>query len=307
MKFMDKVKNLFTEEDDYEPIKKDVIHVEIPSPKENKIIDMVKEEEFETKTISIKNEELDVSDLEKEEKKPFPVYFDDEDFNDDDYANKEEAALASAKVIRTGYHLDKAKEIPQVKKEFHPSPIISPVYGVLDKNYKKDDVGANKTFVTNTTKTTPVAKISSGELTLEDVRRKAFGTLEDQIEHKIFEPDNRVFDENINVTFQDEKNNLFDELEDMEEIDFSEIKNLGQISDREEDAFETNATDDEAFEDMISPVHTVKEETKKSVMSDFDLFEEGNADEAIEQDEDGILSENDLFNLIDSMYEKDDE
>ena len=39
------------------------------------------------------------------------------------------------------YIFSKNKNINKTqKKAFKPSPVISPVYGILDKNYKKEDV-----------------------------------------------------------------------------------------------------------------------------------------------------------------------
>ena len=65
MGFLDKVKNLFTEEVEEAPIKKDVIQVEIPAPTSER-----KEEKVVT--------ESEV--LVKEEKPQTPVFFDDKDF-----------------------------------------------------------------------------------------------------------------------------------------------------------------------------------------------------------------------------------
>ena len=39
-----------------------------------------------------------------------------------------------------GYHGKKE----ETKRIFKPTPIISPVYGVLDKNYKKDEITSKK-------------------------------------------------------------------------------------------------------------------------------------------------------------------
>jgi len=79
MNLMDKIKNMFTEEEEVEePIKKEVIQVEIPSP-------LNKTEEKETmqpKQIieEVKEEKVAPPEPKKEEKFIFPVYFDDDDF-----------------------------------------------------------------------------------------------------------------------------------------------------------------------------------------------------------------------------------
>jgi len=82
MGLMDKIKNMFTEEEEIEePIKKEVIQVEIPSP-------LNKTEEKETmqpKPIIVEEEKIEVKEEKiikpkQEEKFIFPVYFDDADF-----------------------------------------------------------------------------------------------------------------------------------------------------------------------------------------------------------------------------------
>ena len=63
---------------------------------------------------------------------------------------------------------------PPQPKVFKPSPIISPIYGILDKDYKKDEI-KTRDIVNN--KPTNI-KITSYDV----VRRKAYGTLEDDLE-----------------------------------------------------------------------------------------------------------------------------
>jgi len=113
-------------------------------------------------------------------------FFDDED---DDYRS-----------IRTSYRETKVKEEPkrsksydydysrldindtkksEPSKPFKISPIISPVYGILDQNYTKDDVIV-KSDVN-----------SSKSPNLDDVRKKAYGTkkkVEEEIQDEFDEP-----------------------------------------------------------------------------------------------------------------------
>ena len=114
MGFLDKVKNMFTEEVEETPIKKEVMQVEIPAPvKEEPPKEAVSESEV----------------LVKEEKPQAPVFFDDKDFAS--LERKEEKRPKPKKLE------DKYKGKEEEKKVFRPTPIISPVYGVLDKNYRK--------------------------------------------------------------------------------------------------------------------------------------------------------------------------
>lgn len=71
---------------------------------------------------------------------------------------------------------------PEKKPEriFKPSPVISPVYGVLDKNYTKEEIierqESNKSFNRVT---------EPKEMNYDAVRRKAYGTLEDELENTL--------------------------------------------------------------------------------------------------------------------------
>ena len=57
-------------------------------------------------------------------------------------------------------------------KKFTPSPVISPVYGVLDKNYRKEDI------LPRASSEGTLPKI----MDVDNVRKKAFGFLEKNID-----------------------------------------------------------------------------------------------------------------------------
>lgn len=161
MKLFEKVKNMFTEEvEEEKPIKREVRHVEIPTPRrvvEEPVVDVV-EEKKEDKLLFF--DDKDFEDLEREEEKiikPLP---------------KKEEPLP--------YKGVKPVISEEPKKVFKPSPIISPVYGVLDKNYKKEDI---------VTKKTVRSSYHSGNVTIDDVRDRAFSTLEDDLKNEILEGD----------------------------------------------------------------------------------------------------------------------
>lgn len=241
MGLLDKVKNLFTEEIEETPIKKDVIQVEIPAP-------VAPEKKEETVTES----EI----LVKEEKPQAPVFFDDKDF-----ANLERKEEKKPQKLETKY---KVKE--EEKKVFKPTPIISPVYGVLDKNYHKEDITPKK----KPTSTTTYYERSS--VTIDDVRKKAFGTLEDELETVI----------------------PGDNYEIVEEKDMT----LG---------LEAEAHDgmlDDLMDPDYEPRFAAKDIVEEETVEEKDMFEE--LHQELENDEDK-LTESDLFNLIDSMYDKKEE
>ena len=77
------------------------------------------------------------------------------------------------------------KEKPEKEKKFKPTPIISPVYGVLDKNYNKEDIQAKK----HTTSYTADS--------IDEVRKKAYGSLEDDIETTLFGSSSMLFKDEV--------------------------------------------------------------------------------------------------------------
>lgn len=152
----------------------------------------------------------------------------------------------------------------RTETKFKPSPVISPVYGILDKNYTKEEIIEKK----------EVSKPYSGEIDYDYVRRKAYGTLEDELEDTLTKVNTDI------VSSVDELEKEIDELpkpsKDIEEL-LGEIKRNATIGELEEKAKEEMIENDEEEE---------KEEESK--VSDNTL-------------------EHDLFNLIDSMYEDKEE
>lgn len=78
------------------------------------------------------------------------------------------------------------------KKTFTPSPIISPVYGILDKNYRKDDIVDKKGGMKREKVVKPIVKQDElvtieemeqkvVEVNIDSVRKKAYGELENLI------------------------------------------------------------------------------------------------------------------------------
>lgn len=163
MGFFDKVKNMFTEEVEedikVEQVKKEVTHVSIETPQINNF-DIDDDEE--------KNTEYE-NTISK------PVFFDDNDFIDLNLANDDEPIKHTGKDI---YGIkDEEKNKPEEKKVFKPTPIISPVYGILDKNYHKEDIVSRNDIK-------PVS--DSVEPSIDSIRNKAYGTLEDELENTLF-------------------------------------------------------------------------------------------------------------------------
>lgn len=238
MGLFDKVKNLFTEEvEEEKPIKKEVRHIEIPSPRrEEKMVEEPKVEE----------------EPKKEEKF---VFFDDKDF--EDLEKKEEKELKiikkeeSKKEEKLPYNGKKPVTVIPVieKKVFTPSPIISPVYGILDKNYKKDDITSKK----------QVRKtyISSKELTVDDVRDRAFSTIEDDLKNDLLQTD---YIESIRQPVEDDLD-MFGDIDN--EID--ENDTLGSIESLNDDIMINSDSlfDDDIDDDTAFLAQKLKEQQRK--------------------------------------------
>lgn len=130
MGLFDKLKNVFMEDDiDEEPVKS------VPKVEE------IKKEE---PVIQKRERELPIEDtfsdrelVNSKENFKFPIIFEDEDFKED---KKKTKSINVLERENTKYEdLIKRDTKPQ-KKVFKPSLVISPVYGVLDKNYSKEDI-----------------------------------------------------------------------------------------------------------------------------------------------------------------------
>ena len=106
-----------------------------------------------------------------------------------------------------------AYEKKETKTGFKPSPIISPIYGILDKNYKKEEIVPKKEV-----RLTSYAK---EHMSVDDVRRKAYGNLDDDIVADIegYTERNEKQEEKIS----EEDNLLVDLSDDAEKPSVSEI------------------------------------------------------------------------------------
>ena len=162
-----KIRDMLTYEDDneeVEPVKKEVSTVSIPAPlPEKEKIDFEIEEK----------EELPKREEKIKEEKPAFTIFTDSDFSD--FKKEEKKPYQSKEEIH----------------KFRPTPIISPVYGIIkDEEEKEEHVS---TF----------SKVQ--DVSLDDVRKKAYGTLEDDVETNLFTTRELNLEHNT-------RNDIFDEV-----------------------------------------------------------------------------------------------
>ena len=148
------------------------------------------------------------------------------------------------------------------KRKFKPSPIISPVYGILNQDYKAEDI-VNK-------------KDNASNIDIEAVRKKAFETKQEEIINPNDEPVVTFFEEKETVKIK----------EDLKKDEYKSIDDLLE-----------QAADEISLEDTL--------EIPKS--NNLDVIEEeleklDNNEKSTLKDLDDTL-DNDLFELIDSMYD----
>ena len=109
----------------------------------------------------------------------FPVDLDDSDMIPDIGYSNQNILQKEKEKEKSLSELYTKKEEPKPKK-FKPTPVISPVYGVLDKNYTKDEVKVQdeKSYEIQRT---------PRKVDFETIRNKAFGNLTDDIKNAMCE------------------------------------------------------------------------------------------------------------------------
>ena len=153
MSFLNKVKNFFYEdiEDDEEDIR-----LEEQRKEERRKQFIEKEKKLD---IQETNNDLSERELFKSEKTfNFPMDIGDNIFDDDKEDLKEESRSSikeekniyarplnrtNSRVTERMTSYKSTVEKKEEPKKFRPSPVVSPIYGVLDKNYSVDDVVDN--------------------------------------------------------------------------------------------------------------------------------------------------------------------
>lgn len=159
--------------------------------------------------------------------------------------------------------------IPEQPKIFKPSPIISPIYGILDKDYKKDEVVSKPVREEK-----PVIKDSA--TTYDTVRRKAYGTLEDELE---------------------------DTLNSMNKLTPEAISNEVNKIDKSVDELDKKTN---KIEDLISKIESTTSDVSVGELEDkmeLEHFDDDDDEPVSDKTMTNSTLEHDLFNLIDSMYD----
>lgn len=352
MKFLDKIKDLFSDEE--EVIETKEIEIEEEEPEEehklptfmrNKIEEEQKrEEERKQREMPVREEpQAIISDREIVRTRSgnnfsFPMDMDEPEIHPvsrPTYSSQN--VLEREKKVSDFYS---KKEEPKPKK-FKPTPVISPVYGVLDKNYTKDEVKVSD-------ERTYELQRPSRKVDFETVRNKAFGSLTDDIRNNLCEncelyqevkitkaadlklrsekDEELLADIKEDISLGDAEENYFDfgvdyeipTREDAASVKITRTKEVEEIK-------IVNHNDEESVAEKIE----VKETPESEVMEEVEVPTRSSLEEELldtkefkkistdEETADSILEglnditeesspENDIFSLMDSMYDEEE-
>lgn len=285
MGILEKVKKFFydeeIEEDDEEEIEQEVeeekkpvktYHKERSSRLESRNTEDISERElfkaertfnFPMDIGTEDEEEIAESEVESkvEEEKFVPLRRYNEEVRDNAYAGIRSYA---------SYEPPVKQEVKEEKK-FKPTPIISPIYGVVDKNAKKENLIQKKVETYDTPKI----------LDYDTVRKKAYSD---------------IYDED-----KEEQKGIFFNLDEEKEEDFSNNDDVKIIYNDVTFEEEENDVVDTEIEDNSTDIPDEKEEEDKVL--ELEEKEEVDNDEKILSES----NEDDLFNLIDNMYNSEDD
>ena len=199
-------------------------------------------------------------------------------------------------------------EKKEEKTYFKPSPIISPIYGVLDKNYKKEDVVSKKDIRIT-------SSYSRSNVNVDDIRNKAFGrkgnkASQDTSEENSFEIDEE--EDNLLVDLSGEndkpevkKVTVGDAMEYFQDLGLEYNVDYVDVSKDKKDTKKS----DEKLEDVIEKQITGKldldeiKDDRKKQEKDKDNHKEEKKEDTSKNDD--SLDDDNLFDLIDSMYMED--
>lgn len=283
MGLLDKVKGILFDEEEIE-----IPEITKETKKDNKnvIKKEVEEEKNPIRELKVPKEDFSDRKYRSESTFTFPI-----DFDDEEETIKEPAKIEEIKPVKKPIKYEREVEKRDYssflnkkdeKKHFKPTPIISPVYGVLDQNYKKEDVIVKK----------DVLRAPKG-LTIEEVRKRAFGSLEDEIDA------NLTGTKEINVEKVVEEKKVKEEVVVEEPVD--KLKTIGELIDEDNKNLEIpeiESIDDKDVEYNKNDTNIIDVPSN----SIDDLLKRDNSDNI--KDEDIDDEEADLFSLIDSMYEE---
>ena len=328
MGLLDKLKDLFMEE---EPDEEEILLEEennsiYQEPKDvlPKVMrDTIKREEenlrFEelkpvNENKTIKEEIKKTENVIPQRKFDFPIDM-DEQVMPSRVNNKKNVLNVERESVKKVVELYPKKDEVKEKPKFRPTPVISPVYGVLDKNYKKEEV--REKSEENVEMKRPSKKVD-----FETVRKKAFGNLTDEIKDNLMCENCELYKEVKRISTISSDDLLYDMLVD-EEKDVDGSVTLEKAYDNYEDfgvAYEPKKDISEVDKTttVVNSDNDINAVEKENIIDESENNNEGreslnkNSDIALddvkipsrqEKKKDNKVDD-DFFQLIDSMYKE---
>lgn len=200
------------------------------------------------------------------------------------------------------------------ERRFKPSQVISPVYGILDKNYKKEDIKVKDERLYEV----PRRK----NLNYEDIRKKAYGTLTDELERNLYEENLKIKNtinnldyllNNLNNANEKKTQDTIDALNNLEQTTQLELASNGQIE--VNDIFDITIPniqirnieiDEDKFDKTLIDVPLSVDLTNKLVDLEENL--KANNVKVIDHNNNDVINikrtKNDLYDLISNMYKE---
>lgn len=203
----------------------------------------------------------------------------------------------------------RAYEKKEERGGFKPSPIISPIYGVLDKNYRKEDVREKRDV--------RLTSYSRDSINIDDVRNKAYAKAEEKsnksvkgIEKLDSEEKKPVFEEE-----DDDTNLLVDLSKENDKPSVKEVTMGDALEYFQDLGLEYNVDYMDASKERASGRRVKESYDDNSEMFSIQDKKEEEKSESIPKVEDkppvinnsndiDVENDDNLFDLIDSMYDE---
>ena len=186
-------------------------------------------------------------------------------------------------------------EKKEEKSYFKPSPIISPIYGILDKNYKKEDVREKKDV--------HISSYSRSNVSVDDIRNKAYGEKK-RLDREPAETRETKFE------VDEEDENLLVDLSDRSKPEVKEITMGDALEYFQDLGLEYNVDYVDASKDKSTLKKEEVKEEVNPVVQDIENVVESNAVkeepviEKLTEEKKPETDDDNLFDLIDSMYQE---
>lgn len=311
MGLFDKIKDLFMdeivedEEIELEEENKDIYEEPknvLPKVMRDTIKREEKLEEVKRPVLEVKEEKKEV--VEPAKKFTFPIDFGDELPSRNTKNSSVNVLKAEKEVPKKVAELYPKKEEVKTKPKFKATPVISPVYGILDKNYKKEEVKEKSDEIS--------MKRPSKKVDFETVRKKAFGNLVDEIKDNMLCENCELYKEVKRISSIKEDGLLYDMMVDDEddgdvtiEKAYDNYEEFGVAYEPKVEPKINNNNNQIVEEKEVEEVNVedLKLDTEKVEEKD-EVIEEVPSRSKKSEEKKETKVDADFFELIDSMYKE---